>query len=425
MRDIIEKSSENQVKDLQELIRIPSVSRGEPKEGMPYGENVYNALRKAQEIAKKLGFENVWDVEARCGVVEYGEGDELVAVMAHLDVVPEGTGWTYPPYGAEIHDGAMYGRGTADDKGAAVSALYALYALKESGAKMKRRVRILLGCDEERGSTGMERYREVEGEPTMAFTPDASYPVVNSEMNISHMVFKKAYPTAVRAKVGTAMNVIPGEAASEVPALAYKGKEGHASMPDHADNALMKLLRGLSEADLPAEDKKTFAGLVPLFCGVNHGEGLGVDFTDASGRLTLAVTRLIADETGVTVGFDCRYPASMTFEQLTGPIDERMGALGFVVQDRSNSLGHYIAPDTELVSTLMDVYGELSGDRDAKPLSIGGGTYAREFKNAVAIGVTRPDRPDLCHIANENILLSEMLFNTRYMAECLRRLAAE
>ena len=164
---------------------------------------------------------------------------------------------------------------------------------------------------------------------------------------------------------------------------------------------------------------------MPLFCGVNHGEGLGVDFTDASGRLTLAVTRLIADETGVTVGFDCRYPASMTFEQLTGPIDERMGALGFVVQDRSNSLGHYIAPDTELVSTLMDVYGELSGDRDAKPLSIGGGTYARKFKNAVAIGVTRPDRPDLCHIANENILLSEMLFNTRYMAECLRRLAAE
>lgn len=425
MEKIIEQSFENQVKDLQELIRIPSVSRGEPKEGMPYGEHVYNALRKAQQIARKLGFDQVWDVEARCGVVEYGEGEELVAVMAHLDVVPEGTGWKYPPYGAEIHDGAMYGRGTADDKGAAVSALYALYALKESGAKMRRRVRILLGCDEERGSTGMERYREVEGEPTMAFTPDATYPVVNSEMNITHMTFKKEYATVVRAKVGTAMNVIPGEAMSEVPALAFQGKEGHASMPDHADNALMKLLRALSEADLPAEDRATFQGLVPLFCGVNHGEGLGVDFTDDSGRLTLAVTKLVADEAGVTVGFDCRYPASMTFKELTGPIDERLGALGFVVQERSNSLGHYIAPDTELVSTLMDVYGQLSGDRDAKPLSIGGGTYAREFKNAVAIGVTQPGRPDKCHVANECILLSEMLFNTRYMAECLRRLAAE
>ena len=425
MDTIIEKSFKEQVKDLQELIRIPSVSRGEPREGMPYGENVYNALRKAQEIAKKLGFEKVWDVEARCGVVEYGQGDEIVAVMAHLDVVPEGTGWQYPPYGAEIHDGAMYGRGTADDKGAAVSALYALYALKESGAKMKRRVRILLGCDEERGSTGMARYREVEGEPTMAFTPDATYPVVNSEMNISHMFFEKKYATAVRAKVGTATNVIPGVAASQVPALAYQGKEGHASMPDHADNALMKLLRGLSESDLPNQDRETFAGLAALLCGYNHGEGLGVDFTDASGRLTLAPTILAADETGVTVGFDCRYPASMTFEQLTGPIDERMGQLGFSVKERSNSLGHYIAPDTELVSTLMDVYGELSGDRSAKPLSIGGGTYAREFKNAVAVGVTRPGRPDKCHVANECILLSEMLFNTRFMAECLKRLAAE
>ena len=425
MLDIIEKSFDSQVQDLQELIRIPSVSRGEPKEGMPYGEHVFNALRKAQQIAKKLGFEKVWDVEARCGVVEYGEGEELVAVMAHLDVVPEGTGWKYPPYGAEIHDGAMYGRGTADDKGAAVSALYALYALKESGAKMKRRVRILLGCDEERGSTGMERYREVEGEPTMAFTPDATYPVVNSEMNISHMFFEKKYACAVRAKVGTAGNVIPGEAASEVPALHMLGKEGHASMPDHADNALMKLVKAIAEADLPQADRETFTGLVRLLYGYNHGEGLGVDFTDASGRLTLAPTILTADEAGVTIGFDIRYPASMTFETLTGAIDQHMGALGFAVKERSNSLGHYIAPESELVSTLMDVYGELSGDREAKPISIGGGTYAREFKNAVAVGVTQPGRPDKCHVANECILLSEMLFNTRFMAESLKRLAAE
>ena len=425
MRKIIENSFDQQVKDLQTLIRIPSVSRGEPKEGMPYGEHVFRALRTAQDIARKLGFEKVWDVEARCGVVEYGQGEEIVAVMAHLDVVPEGTGWQYPPYGAEIHDGAMYGRGTADDKGAAVSALYALYALKESGAKMKRRVRILLGCDEERGSTGIERYREVEGEPDLAFTPDATYPVVNSEMNISHMLFEKKYSTAVRAKVGTAMNVIPGVAEATVPALSLKGKEGHASMPDHADNALAKLLKALSEADLPASDRETFSGLAALLCGYNHGEGLGVDFTDASGRLTLAPTVFAADENGVSIGFDIRYPASMTFEQLTGPIDERMGKLGFACKERSNSLGHYIAPESELVSTLMDVYGELSGDRESKPISIGGGTYAREFKNAVAVGVTRPDRPDLCHIANENILLSEMLFNTQFMAECLRRLAAE
>ena len=425
MRRIIETSFDQQVKDLQALIRIPSVSRGEPKEGMPYGEHVFAALRKAQDIARNLGFEKVWDVDARCGVVEYGEGDEIVAVMAHLDVVPEGTGWAYPPYGAEIHEGAMYGRGTADDKGAAVSALYALYALKESGAKMRRRVRILLGCDEERGSTGIERYKEVAGEPDLAFTPDATYPVVNSEMNILHIAFEKKYPCAVRAKVGTAANVIPGEAKSDRPALCETGKEGHASMPDHADNALMKLVKAVSEADLSSADRETFSGLVRLLYGFNHGEGLGVDRTDASGRLTLAPTLLSADETGVSITFDIRYPASMTFEELKGSLDKTMATAGFVSGECFNSMGHYIAPDTELVSTLMDVYAELSGDRESKPISIGGGTYAREFKNAVAVGVTRPDRPDLCHIANENILLSEMEFNTRFMAECLRRLAAE
>jgi hypothetical protein len=146
---------------------------------------------------------------------------------------------------------------------------------------------------------------------------------------------------------------------------------------------------------------------------------------DAASKLLVSGGIQSFDETGVTLGFDTRYPASMTFEQLTGPIDERMAAAGFICRERSNSLGHYIAPDTELVSTLMDVYGALSGDRESKPISIGGGTYAREFKNAVAVGVTRPDRPDLCHIANENILLSEMLFNTRFMAECLKRLAAK
>ena len=86
MSDIIEKSFENQVKDLQELIRIPSVSRGEPKEGMPYGENVYNALRKAQEIAKKLGFEKVILPAAnRKNIRE--EGMELVFVKTVTDAV--------------------------------------------------------------------------------------------------------------------------------------------------------------------------------------------------------------------------------------------------------------------------------------------------------------------------------------------------
>lgn len=444
MNRFIEETFEQQVKDLQNLITIPSVSRGEPQEGMPYGKNVYRALEEAKGIARKLGFKKVFDVEGRCGVVEYGEGEEILAVMAHLDVVPEGTGWDYPPYGAEIHDGKMYGRGTADDKGAAVSALYALAAVKNSGVKMKRRVRVLLGCDEERGSTGMARYREVEGEPTMAFTPDGEYPVVNSEMNILHITYRKNYEGAVFANVGAASNVIPGEAEAKIPGkvritpmspgftgvfsgdrLHITGREGHASTPDKAQNALLGLIEALSAQDLPREDSITYRQLSVILGMYEHGEGMGVDREDASGRLTLAPTVLEAGEKGVELIFDCRYPASMTFGELKEKLDIRMGTLGFTCKEYGNSMGHYISPDSELVSSLMEVYRELTGDKEAKPLSMGGGTYAREFKNAVAFGPAVEGVSSPCHIANEYVGLEEMRFNTQVMAEAIKRLAAE
>ncbi|EGD49950.1 peptidase M20, partial [Thermoanaerobacter ethanolicus JW 200] len=71
---------------------------------MPYGEGVAKALDKALEIAQSLGFRTK-NVDGYVGYAEYGEGEEMIGVLGHLDVVPEGDGWTYPPYGAEIHDG--------------------------------------------------------------------------------------------------------------------------------------------------------------------------------------------------------------------------------------------------------------------------------------------------------------------------------
>lgn len=152
MKEFIHATMEQQIRDLQMLVRIPSVSRGEPpEEGKPFGKTVYAALEAALDIARGLGFTKVWHTDGYAGVVEYGEGDETLGILAHLDVVPEGQGWTYPPYGGEIHNGRIYGRGTLDDKGAAVSALYALAAVKASGLPMKRKVRIILGTDEEIG----------------------------------------------------------------------------------------------------------------------------------------------------------------------------------------------------------------------------------------------------------------------------------
>lgn len=442
MKAFIEKTFDRQIQDLQALVAIPSVSRGEPEENKPYGERVDAAWRKAAEIAKGLGFEKVFDVDHRCGVIEYGEGEELVAVMAHLDVVPEGKGWTVDPYGGEIKDGRIYGRGTLDNKGAAVNALYALAAIKESGLPLKRRVRVLLGLDEECGSTGMKHYREVEGEPTMAFTPDAIYPVVNSEMGILHVFYHHPLACSVKAKVGTVQNVIPGEAEAELPnaavscavpdglsimldekSLTVKGRGGHASMPYLAKNALQGLFYALAQQNIPNEERAIFAMLAGTLKQDEHGEGMGLDREDESGRITVAPTLFSCGPEGMDLCFDCRYPFSYTYEELQGKFDRIMTALGFTRGKTSNTEGHFISGESELVTGLMEVYRKMTGDTEAKPLSMGGGTYAKEFKNAVAFGTVFPGDIDRCHLPDESVALEEIKLNTLIMAEAIKKLA--
>lgn len=444
MQAFIHNAFENEVRDLQTLLRIPSVSRGEPKENMPYGEKVEEALQCFKDIAKTLGFEKVYDVDHRCGVVEYGEGEEILAIMGHLDVVPEGTGWTYPPYAAEIHDGRIYARGSIDDKGPAMAALYALAAVKNAGYPTRRRVRLLLGLDEECGCTGMAHYRDVEGEPALAFTPDAVYPVVNSEMGILHAVYHKGYTSAVKAKVGTVANVIPGEAEAIFPCpvspvalpegytakfegntISVIGRMGHASMPELASNAMQGLLYAIAAQNLPEEDKKTLGGLASLLSFDKHGETMGIDKEDESGRITFMPTILEVNEQGVTITFDCRYPFTHSYEAIRATLDEKLGALGLTCLQDGNTEGHFLPKDGELVSTLMEVYQDVTGDRESKPVSMGGGTYAKLFKNAVAFGPVFPHQADMCHMPDESISLEDLEKNTLIMAEAIRRLACK
>lgn len=180
---IIEELKDDLIDSTAELVKIKSIE-DEAKEGKPYGEGVASALEKALEISEKLGFETV-NVDGYVGYAEYGEGDEYVGVLGHLDLVPEGDGWKYPPYGAEIHDGKMYGRGTTDDKGPIMAALYGLKAIKESKLPLSKKVRILFGTNEETGSKEIEHYLEKEKPPVLGFTPDAEYPIIYAEKGIT------------------------------------------------------------------------------------------------------------------------------------------------------------------------------------------------------------------------------------------------
>lgn len=433
-----------QVKDLQTLVRIPSVSRGEPENGMPLGRHIHDALTETLSLANRLGFDKTRSLDGLCGTVDYGEGDELLCIMAHLDVVPAGTGWDGDPFSGELRDGRIFGRGTLDDKGAAVSALYALAAVKAAGIPMKRRVRILLGCDEEAGWKCIDRYLQTEEEPTLAFTPDADYPLVHSEMGIYHATYEKALNGCGLSIVcGTAANVVPGEAAATLPfpavpceapagmevsfegsTIRVKGFGGHAASPELAKNALEGLFAVLCEQPLDAEAFALVTSLHALFDYDCHGEGFGLDVTDESGKLTLVPSMLTVTAERACLTLDSRFPFSVSNERLTEALDAAFGAIGFARSAIELKAGHFIAPDSELVRTLLSIYERRIG-HSAKPLSIGGGTYARAFSNAVGFGICREGEENCCHMPNESVSVEDLRFNTAVMAEAIARLAGK
>ncbi len=433
---------------LAELIRIPSVE-GASGEGMPFGKDVRAALDKTLEIADTLGFKTR-NLDGYIGFADYGEGDEMLGIMMHLDVVPAGSGWKHDPYGAEIVDGRMYGRGTQDDKGPVISALYALAAVKSLGVKLSKKVRLLFGCDEESGWLDMDYYKKHEQMPDMAFSPDAEYPVVNSEKGILHLKLShQLNRSALRLSAGTMTNVIPGEATASVPfdilgytgiindalagtgcrfvrgeddhTLIIKGLGGHASTPQLGKNALQAMLRVLSSLPLDESDSSMVLLLSSRFGLDMHGESIGMNISDErSGKLTLVPATIDWTGCSVSMTVDIRYPLSADYQKLTEHFASNFP--GFDVAIESHNPPHYVSPDSKLVSALLGVYEHCTG---LKPhtLAIGGGTYARAIPNAVTFGCQFPGAPSLMHMPDEYIELSELALNAKIIANAILALA--
>lgn len=437
------------VETLRESLRIPSVE-GAPEAGAPLGRQARKALDHALCAARGLGFE-VKDLDGFAGCVDYGDGPEMLGVMCHLDVVPEGVGWSHPPYGAVVEDGVIYGRGALDDKGPAFASLYALAAVKEANIPLKRRVRIILGCNEESGWKCIERYKQTEPEPDLAFSPDAEYPVVHSEKGICQASFKRAYPSGVFVEAGTAANVVPGSATALVPLpvenvryaaerftrdtgfpcevkeaqgcaqITITGLAAHSSMPESGRNALQAMLMLLSELELPEEDRKLAGQLHKALKMDMHGTSLGVDREDESGRLTLNPAIIKWNESGIEeLTFDIRFPISMDSAELITALKSGMPFMQMSGHEVNE--GHFIPAKSDLVTKLLDVYAKRTGQR-LEPLAIGGGTYARAFKNAVAFGCEIPGKESPVHMPNECISVEDLMFNAHMIADAILALA--
>ncbi len=456
-RKLIEEKREHLISDLQGCIRIPSVY-AEDDSGYPYGKAVQDCLEYMLETARKLGF-STHNMDNQAGWCEYGEGEEMTAVLCHLDVVPEGDGWTVPPYEGLVADGRIYGRGTMDDKGPAVAALYALLALKESGAALKKRVRVIFGLNEETGSADMKYYLNHGGEvPVMGFTPDGEYPVINGEKGLVNETFTCRFRQdgefrLLELEGGEAHNIVPAEAcarlscsremAEQIAAMQEEkvtctltedgirikaaGVSAHGGTPWEGENAIGRLMMFLNRLPLSEDLARTVKLLAEKIGMECDGESLGIAMEDeVSGGLTMNLGviqgTVKGEECEISVKLNYRYPVTKSFEDCGPKVEAAFAEAGFQVSALNHKAGLYMEPDSPLVSKLLEVYTRCTG-QEAAPKSIGGGTYAKMMPNTLAFGPIFPGDEVREHKPDEYMELDRLIDNAEIMAEAMYELA--
>lgn len=459
---LIDSYEKDIIKSTQDIVAIRSVEE-EAKPNMPFGEGPYKALQFALDLAKEMGFETK-NLDNYAAHADLGEGDEVVGVLVHLDVVPEGDGWTYPPYGGEIHDGKIYGRGTTDDKGPAIACMYAMKALKESKVSLSRKIRIIFGTNEETGWGCMKHYFAHEKAPDMAFTPDADFPVIHGEKGI--IVFdlvKKLNSnscgeiTLKSLKGGNAPNMVPDycEAVLQLEEpliieeklehyikntgyplslerhghqvkISSKGISAHGSTPEKGKNAISYLMAFLGEI---LNDECDICEFVRMYnekiAFKHHGENIGCAFEDdVSGKLNFNPGMIRLEEDKIRLTINVRYPIKSSAEEVYDGIrDSLRGTLIELIEGEEDTKPLYVPEDNFLVKKLMDVYRKQTGDKDSEPITIGGGTYARAMDNAVAFGPVFPGQKEVAHQKDEFISIEHLMKITKIYAHALYELA--
>ncbi len=410
---------------------------------------------------------------------------DIVALVGHLDVVPVGdlSQWESDPFEMEIRDGKMYGRGTVDDKGPLLAAYFAVRALKEAGFVPEKTIRIMLGCDEETNWDGMTYYMEHEKvTPVSGFSPDAMFPVLYAEKgclafevegtfkespsgglrlvsvkggSVVNAVPDKAEAViegtsaeldAVRRAVGTFLAVHPDFGADAVTItepeagtpeasarqrlqLTFKGIPAHAAFPETGRSAAAMLCECFSGLPFASKDVNRAVRFFNDHIGYDYnGQRIGLAMADApSGKLTFNAGLIEMDEAHVKWTIDVRHPVTTKAEdvlaKLQAAVAEGSGEGDYTVTLLRNELPLYKPADDPMITALLESYKEFTGDTAAKPIAIGGATYARAVPNTVGFGPIMPGEPDMCHQANEFFSLDGYYTSAKIYAAAVKKLA--
>ena len=462
----VEKRKEALIEKTRELLKIKSVlDEDDGGPDAPLGRGVKEALQYMLDLGREDGF-RVKNVGNLAGHIEFGAGKELVGILCHVDVVPAGDGWSCDPFGAEIRDGKIFARGAIDDKGPTMAAYFAMKIVKELELTLNKRVRMIIGTDEESDWRCVEHYFAREEMPTLGFAPDADFPIIYAEKGIMDFDFvqkpdngpaQKEGAEVIRFASGRRYNMVPDFAAVVLKApgeeemlkrrfheflavtnstgrcfeaggeviFELEGISAHGMEPDRGKNAGLMLSSFLAKLHLDAEAQRFFPFIAQYFLDDSRGRKTGIAYADHTGEVTVNVGILTYDAgRGGKLGINLRYPVTADFSELKRKLQELAEKNGFAMENISNSNPHYVDENEFLVRTLKKVYEERTGEK-AELLAIGGGTYARSLKSGVAFGPLFPGRPDVAHQKAEYIFIDDLLKATAIYAHAIYELAGQ
>ena len=458
----IEKMKSQIINTTCELINIPSVYENSYIPNIPFGKNVNDALEYVLTLGKKLGFRTK-NIDGYCGYIEFGEGKEMLGIIGHLDVVPADNNWTYSPFNAKIDSKKIYGRGAIDDKGPVVASIYAMKAIMDN-YNINKRVRLILGLNEEKDWKCIEYYKQKEEMPTLGFSPDADFPCIYAEKGLLNVYINSILPNSKNISIieiddqENAMNVVPKyckialkinpnkiplsdfistakknlsqenqieiriKEETDIIEFISHGISAHSAHPDLGNNAITKLIlyinKIFNEYNIKIDLFELFSSYIS---NTIHGEKLGISYIDESGRLTLNVSKLILKNNNLKLGMNLRIPINTKINN----IKEKFYNLCYDQNLKVNFDGEkeplYISKNHPLVTTLCNIFNEYT-NQNLEPIAIGGATYARAFKNCISFGANMPGAKDMCHQADEFITIDNLILASKIYAKAIYEL---
>ena len=457
IEEYFEKHGEAMIEDICRLVRIRS-DKEEALPNRPFGEGPAKALAEALQIASDMGFA-VKNYDNYVGTVDFSGKEACLDILAHLDVVPAGEGWTVTqPFEPVVQGGRLYGRGAADDKGPAVCALYAMKAVQDLKIPLSKNVRLILGTDEESGSSDIAYYYTKEKEAPMTFSPDAQFPVINTEKGGLHGIVQAQYaqdtalPRIHSIHGGAKVNVVPGNAQAVIEGIQLEearkfcneaakrtgveftiteengalqiqavGKGAHAASPEAGNNAVTGILDLLTH--MPFAKSEGFVKLCAVLALFPHGDWKGTaagvaQEDEISGQLTLSFNVFEYSLTGLQGKFDSRCPLCANNANMRDVLMAKCRESGLVMPDCTMYAPHHVSGDSDFVKTLLACYEQYSGQK-GECLAIGGGTYVHNLKNGVAFGCSLPGTENKMHGANESAVVAELLLSAKIFTQVI------